>query len=307
MRPVARAGVRDVELAEHLAQQLGEVVVVGHVGKEACVGLHVARPVDAVHVFHVELLLGLAPHVIEHLRPLGRAVEPHLGAEGQRLGLGLAGVFRDLELEDGSRGQHEAVLALRVEHQVDLGIVAARAADGHIAELLQLLLAQAVDPYLVAVARLRHVVERLAVGRHRGGLDDGRVLRQPLDAVFDVLALDLHRLGQAHRFARQAGLLACAGGALVARAAGCAGRSGSSCLAPRLRRDGLLLVLRLLVGIFLRWSADVDGRAVATLELQRPRYPGAAGAGTGAFSHAARSSFSWRRSACRVYIMWPAS
>ena len=70
---VIRAGVRDVHLAEHLAQHLGEIVVVVDVRQEFLVGRVVVVPVDVLQVREDELLLELPPAVVEDVAP-SRAV-----------------------------------------------------------------------------------------------------------------------------------------------------------------------------------------------------------------------------------------
>ena len=67
---VAGSRMRGIELAEHFAEHLGHVVVVGDVGQELAVIVSVVLPVAAVHVRAVEAVLHRLDHVLEDVLPL---------------------------------------------------------------------------------------------------------------------------------------------------------------------------------------------------------------------------------------------
>ena len=68
-------GVADVQLAEHLAQHVGEVVARGDAVGERAVLLPHAVPVDAVHLRVVEEVALQPPGLVQHLLPLVARVD----------------------------------------------------------------------------------------------------------------------------------------------------------------------------------------------------------------------------------------
>ena len=184
--PEAAAGVGGVELALHLGDQLGEVAVVVDVGQEAGVGLLHARPVDAVHGLDVELLLRLAPGVLEEVRPLPGGVEVELGRGLDRGGL--AGL--QVDGHELLVGEDEHLLALPVELEVGLVL------GVELGEELDLLLAGHVLPQVVPLLELRQVDQGLAVGGQGGAGEVGGVHREADDAVVDAVQVEGDRVGK---------------------------------------------------------------------------------------------------------------
>ena len=127
----ADVGVAAVDLADHLADQVGEVVARLRVGDEGGVLVVHRRPVDAVHGRREEEVAHLAPALVEDLVPLRVAVDGHLEAlEGELvLHLDLAG----RQVDDGE------VLAGGDQHLLAVGgdVVAGEAAELRLLALLQ--------------------------------------------------------------------------------------------------------------------------------------------------------------------------
>ena len=149
VRIVAGTGVRAVELAQHLAQHVAEVVVVVDMGQEALVGRAIALPVDAVDVGVVELVLDLSPDVVEQILTLlvGLPVEGSLEADGLLLALG------EVQLLDALGDEIEVL-------EVLVGLHVAAAYTFH--HQLRLLLAQVVTPEVVAVLEGHLIVQGVA-------------------------------------------------------------------------------------------------------------------------------------------------
>ena len=59
--------MRSVQLTEHFAQHLLEVVIVVDIRQEAFVSLAVALPVNSMNVLVIELVFHLSPNVVEHI------------------------------------------------------------------------------------------------------------------------------------------------------------------------------------------------------------------------------------------------
>ena len=100
----ADVGVADVQLGDHLADEIRKVVARGDGGEERGVFGALGGPVDAVHVGRVKEVAHLAPALVENLRPLGGAVEADLKAGEVEFGVGL-------ELNLGGRQVDEGVVA----------------------------------------------------------------------------------------------------------------------------------------------------------------------------------------------------
>ena len=71
-------GVADVQFADHLADEVGQVVAVLDVGEHHRIFVVDGVPVYAVHVLHVEVVAGHAPAFVEDLFPFGRVVDEHV-------------------------------------------------------------------------------------------------------------------------------------------------------------------------------------------------------------------------------------
>ncbi len=80
-RAIAGTGVGDVQFAEYLAEEFGEVMVVVDVGEEGAVCLPERREVHAVIVGAVEALRLLGEDVVEHVFALCRLVQLHFQSE----------------------------------------------------------------------------------------------------------------------------------------------------------------------------------------------------------------------------------
>ncbi len=189
---VARARVRGVQLAEHFAEHLGEIVVVVDERQELLVHGLVPRPIDAVHVLHVEFLQRLPPGVVEHVGALRGMVEVHLRRELHRL----LSCRLQRDLGDVPARQHEHGLAFLVDEDLRGEILAARRGrwGRQRGQLLGFLVPQLVLPDGVAVLVLAQIDELFAVRGQGHVLETGGIDRQPLGAVLLVLELDFHRL-----------------------------------------------------------------------------------------------------------------
>ena len=73
----AHVGVGVGKFADHLAQQVGEVVAVRHVGQQRGITVALRGPIDAVHGLFEEEVALLPPDFVEHLFPFGARVDPH--------------------------------------------------------------------------------------------------------------------------------------------------------------------------------------------------------------------------------------
>ncbi len=87
LRIVAASGVGDIDLAEDLACEFGEVGVVADVGEELAVGLAHSFPVGAVHVGAEEAFFGFGEHVVIHVFAFGRGIEFLSGREAYAVNL----------------------------------------------------------------------------------------------------------------------------------------------------------------------------------------------------------------------------
>ena len=186
---IVAARVRDVHLAQELADHLGVIVVVGDEGQELAVDAEVRIPIGPVEIGDEHLLLHLPPHVVVHVGLLGGLVEDHLAADGHGLGLAALGI----DLHDPPVDADEQRLAVggqlhsrlvRAQLGEELGV--ARPGLGH--------------PEVVALLEAGQVKELLAVlGQgHIGdvGGGDGQADLAPVDAVEleDEVLLRLLRL-----------------------------------------------------------------------------------------------------------------
>ena len=86
-RPVARSCVRNIQLAQNLAQHLGEVVVVVDMCQERLISLFHQCQIHAMMVFHEETLLDLQEDMFKHVFAFLSKVELHSGVMFNRSGL----------------------------------------------------------------------------------------------------------------------------------------------------------------------------------------------------------------------------
>ncbi len=166
------------------------------------------RPVGAVQVLLVELLLHLAPGVVEEILPLGHRVDRQLGAERDRLGAGLAAAVAPtataaafaLLLAAAEQAFDVEVEQLAVAlHHHDLFAVAA---EGDLAGLVVVQLGQPArfvvaplgEPQVPFVFDLGDVDHRFAVGRHVVVGDRRRAQGQPGEAGVAAFELEAYRL-----------------------------------------------------------------------------------------------------------------
>src|SRR5262245_40923074 len=75
------AGVRGVQLADHLVDDVEQFLAVAHVGDQRLVFGARGVPIFAVHLRVVEAVFHRAPGVVEHLGPFGGLVDPDFGDE----------------------------------------------------------------------------------------------------------------------------------------------------------------------------------------------------------------------------------
>ena len=78
--------MRGVELAQHLAEHLLEVIVVVDVWQELLVGLAIAFPIHAMKLWIVELVLYLSPDMVEEVLALCRRLVVEVCLEVHCLG-----------------------------------------------------------------------------------------------------------------------------------------------------------------------------------------------------------------------------
>ena len=170
--------MRTVQLAQQFGQHLLEVVVVVDVRQVTFVGLAIAFPVDAMQVGVIELVLHLAPGVVEDVGTLlGRAVA-EVGGKAYPRHLALAhGDFLD-----GSAGEQVDVLAVLVD---------GHAAATHVLdEQLGGVLAEIALPQVISTLESRTIVQLVAFGRQYGVAHVRGVDGEPPDAVLAVLQVE---------------------------------------------------------------------------------------------------------------------
>ena len=92
----ADVGVRVGKLADHLAQDVGEVVAIGGVRHERLILLANRLPVHAVHAGFKEIVALLPPDFVEDLLPFGRRID--LCAHATEIQRALAGFLRRVRL-----------------------------------------------------------------------------------------------------------------------------------------------------------------------------------------------------------------
>src|SRR5262245_3040666 len=75
------AGVRGVQLADHLVDDVEQLLAVAHVSDQRLVFGARGVPILPVHLRVVEAVFHCAPGVVEHLRPFGRPVTSDFGGD----------------------------------------------------------------------------------------------------------------------------------------------------------------------------------------------------------------------------------
>ena len=105
---IAAAGVRTVEFAQHLAQELLESVIISNVRKELAVVFTNGHPVHAMHICIIELFANLFPAVVEDVFTFGgrEILEFSLVLDGFKL------VLADFDLLDAASGSDVEALAV---------------------------------------------------------------------------------------------------------------------------------------------------------------------------------------------------
>jgi len=106
-------GVSGVQLADHLAQNVGQVRPVVDVGHQRRVAIPHGRPVHAVHVRNVEELAHLPPALGEDLLPLGLPVEEGLHSRQIERILDFDLAFGPVDDRVLAAGLHQHLLSIR--------------------------------------------------------------------------------------------------------------------------------------------------------------------------------------------------
>ena len=181
-----------VQLAEELAQHLGEVLIVVDVGEEGAVVVGELLPVHAVHILAVEACFFFADDFFVHDLTLADAVDVAVASHRD----GLRGIRLRIE-RHGRSAEDEELRALLVRSEEGRGEV-------HLLLQLRRVLAHIIDPEVLACFGSGEVEELLVVGREdvvaearRGGGDayGAQVEVVPFDdAVGALSGLSLLRL-----------------------------------------------------------------------------------------------------------------
>ena len=100
--------MRGVQLAQHLAEHVAEVVVVVDVGQETLVDLTITFPVDTVNLWVVELVGHLTPYVVEQILAFLVGLPCEGCLEADSLGL----VLGEVEFLDAPRYEEEILEVL---------------------------------------------------------------------------------------------------------------------------------------------------------------------------------------------------
>ena len=85
--------MRSIQLTQHLGQHIAEVVYVVDVWQELLVNLFIASPVHTMQIVAVELIVNLAPDVLEQILTLGKRTVVEVGFEINSL----TAAFRDVD------------------------------------------------------------------------------------------------------------------------------------------------------------------------------------------------------------------
>ena len=168
-----------VKLAEHLRHQLGKVAVVGyrrHLGRIG--GAH-GRPIDAVKVRVVKLVVHLAPDVLKQVIALRVGAQRQFAA--QRHGLKFNGVLAQLAAQQGAVGEHDQRIAGKLQRR------RVGAQRGHLGGLV---IVQVMPPEVVTALGARQVIERREIVSERGVAKIRGVLGQAHGAPLDGVKID---------------------------------------------------------------------------------------------------------------------
>ena len=169
----------DVQLAEHLGEHLGELVVVADVREVLGIDGADRLPVDAVVAGGVEGIARPTPDVVKELGAFGGDVDGHLAAEWDRVAFAGGGI----DLGDRPVGEEEDRLLIPVPRHAAAGGV-----ERH--ELLGLARAQVGGPEIGSALKAREIVEGLAILAHQGVAERGRVDGKARLALLDAGELE---------------------------------------------------------------------------------------------------------------------
>ncbi len=183
---VAAAGVGGVQLAQHLAQHLGEVEVVVDVGQVFLIHLAVAFPVDALQVGVIELVLHLSPDVVEEVLALLGGLVVEVRFEVHVLAL----LACQLHLLDVASATEEEVVHVLVGDE--------SSASDALHHQCGASLLQVVAPEVVAVLEGSLVVDLLALVVEDGVAHTGGVDGEAHDAVSAVVDVEFEGLHLLH-------------------------------------------------------------------------------------------------------------
>ena len=183
----AAAMVPHRQLAHHPLNDAIEIRSGRQIGKELRVLLSICLPIDAVHVWRVEVVAVDAPCFVEHLRPFGAGIDLHLDrVGGETSGIGLDAL---------ASGGDVPVSRLAVEHLLRVRrklIVVDLGKEHLVAPLGEVVAVEGV--LAVGVADVVHL-PRFPGGQRRqlGGGD-----RKGEDAGADAVQIDPHVVGRVH-------------------------------------------------------------------------------------------------------------
>ena len=178
VRIVASSCVRAVQLAEHFAQHVAEVVVVVDVGQETLVDLAITLPVYTMNLRVVEFVGHLTPYMVEKVLAL------LIGLPGKRSlkadGLGL--VLGEVEFLDAPRYEEEIL-------EVLVGFHVATSHAFH--DEFRFLFAHRMAPEVVAVLEGHLIVQGVTAWRENGVAQMSGIGREADNTVAGIVQVEL--------------------------------------------------------------------------------------------------------------------
>ena len=178
---VSGTRVGAVQLTEHLAQHIAEVVIIIDIRQETLVILTIAFPVHAVDILDIEFILDLLPDVVENVLTflIGAVVEISLISDWFGLALGQVNLF------DAATSAQEEVLAV---------LICLHASITHILKHdFGLLLTQVVFPQVHTALKGSLIIQRITTFREHIISQTGRVDRQADNPIATILQIKLQR------------------------------------------------------------------------------------------------------------------
>ena len=143
--------MRSIQLAQHLAQHIPEVVLIINIRQETAIVIAIAFPVNLVQILYIELILNLAPDVVEQVSTLLIRTIVEYGLEVNVLSRFLS----EIQLLDTTTRNQEQVIKLLV------GLHSAAA--NTLYQQLGLILAQVVYPQVSATFERGLIIQCVAL------------------------------------------------------------------------------------------------------------------------------------------------